>query len=501
MAVEGQRFTKRREASRSRVIKRRSLFDRYSQQLFQLVIMYDVPTEIVDVVFGNLHSYPWEKGLDVQYHEETHGKPHLRACSLVSRSWNAVARRHLFRDIVYSFKRVPPGHSNPENLDSNHPYGKWSPAIGVRWKTFWMFCEFLRTNSDVRRYIIRLKLDAYAARGRARSGGLYDAGDFVPSELFVELIQSLPRLHTLLLYNVVLVDRPPPTLSIRPSLSRLCVSYCAEVGDQINSYRTWSHRNGPETGTSIVECFAKAEVLHLLDFYAEADTMDGTAGPPECTIEMESLILEDLADTRRLAQYLVTNPKLESLRKLTLDAKPASQVAQLLSTVGPQLEELTYAVRFAPGPPDMPIALEDFPNLHILTLGLHFDEASLRFHANPVLEQLVVAYTLHGPVKRYVPHLKEITIHVDLEGAVLSCDSPDQTTIAGQMLWHSFQEALLNIVKQLSLPGISMELRSLNDYLGEEQARDIVGGVFKHLNDSDKILWRDKCDSQWPLLW
>ena len=307
--------------------------------------MRDFPAEIVDLVFESLHPYQWDKGLDVQYHEETHGKPHLRACSLVSRSWNAVARRHLFRNVVYSFKKHPSGDLSPEDPEHWPPHGRWSPEISVRWKTFAMFCKFLRTNPSVRNYIIKLKLDAYAARYLTPRNSLFDSNDFLSSQLFIELIQSLPRLHTLLLYNVVLDGRPPPTLSFRPSLDYLCVSYCAEFGDQVNSYRTWSDRKQPETGIFILECFARTKVLHLLDFFAEVYTMNG-AELPACTIEMETLILEDLGDTKRLAQYLMTSPRLDSLRKLTLDAKPASEVGQLISTVGPQLEELAYVVRF-----------------------------------------------------------------------------------------------------------------------------------------------------------
>ena len=149
----------------------------------------------------------------------------------------------------------------------------------------------------------------------------------------------------------------------------------------------------------------------------------------------------------------------------------------------------------------MLIALKDFPNLRTLKLGLHLDQPSLRLDAGPTLERLIAAYTLHGPVRKLLPHLNEITLHIDIEDAFPQSDGSDQFTIADEMRWHSFQEALLNIVKELSLPGIWIEWRSLNDYfLREEQAHDIISGIFKHLNDNDKILWRDKRDSQWPQL-
>ena len=273
-----------------------------------------------------------------------HGKPDLHSCSLVSRSWNAITRRHLFRDVVYSFKCVPETPTdcgNQGRVSECHPYGRWSPEIPIRYKTFPMFCAFLRGNPAARSCVIRLKLDAFPEPSKTFTSPMYEDKEKIGLDLFTELLHLLPRLKSLRLCNIVLDARliPSPSITL-PSLDELYISY--NTGK--NYERSWEGANREMKMSDILECFAKVKKLHLFDCYDEVRREDGE--PTPCGLELESLVIDCMRYTHSLNQYFAASLAISKLRNLTLEAAPGRCAQELFRVAAPQLEELKYHVRF-----------------------------------------------------------------------------------------------------------------------------------------------------------
>lgn len=122
--------------------------------------------DIVDIVIQELAppDGEWERvGCDAARPKED-----LYAASLVCRSWYSLSRRHIFRNILYSFT---PGeiHSSWETLDT----GRWrrvrrETSYGNEWVYFKEPCkslpnlvEFLRDHPERAVQIQRLSLRCY----------------------------------------------------------------------------------------------------------------------------------------------------------------------------------------------------------------------------------------------------------------------------------------------------------------------------------------------------
>lgn len=319
-----------------------------------------LPAELVDNVLDHLHDDDWYEGLDTRYAGEVRGKPDsdLAVCSLVSRAWNALACRHLFRDVVYSFQRVPQAteaifDANGKYSSSHSQYGRWSAEIDIRYKTFPMFCSFIRTSPAIRPFIRRLKLDGYPEQTGVVLFGQYTLDDCVELELFLELLQSLPQLSFLHLCNVVLDRRPDETLRITAGLSLSClsISYHVERGDVCYWYwRSWPEdADSGERVADILDCFTDVVQLRVLDCGEPDRSLQfKRKRRPFSPLGLQALILgvRSMFVTGTLDHLMRSPPVMASLQSLTLDDSLGWSVAaaDLLRLVGPQLQELRYFV-------------------------------------------------------------------------------------------------------------------------------------------------------------
>ena len=145
--------------------------------------------------------------------------------------------------------------------------------------------------------------------------------------------------------------------------------------------------------------------------------------------------------------------------------------------------------------------MAQYPNLRSFTLGLHLDRKWMLECGENILQSLLQAFTLPGKADDYLAHLQELILHLDLE------HTPGQSLFNEQspnicQLWNSFQEALLNIVTQLHLPGVWIQCRTSNTRFSKCDAstRTMVENHLKVLMDSKRLLWRDATERRWPLM-
>ena len=159
----------------------------------------NIPPELLDHIFSHLHYLDWETSWD----HSAYGKYALDSCTRVCHSWSDVARPHLFRDVVYSFRPVP--YSVALNDDGEYPkdistYECFDSIYkkSARFKTLPMFYAFLQQNAMAQNSIRRLRLDAWP-RG---SSAFFNDHDGVDADIFRDLLQLLPRLRVLHLTTI-----------------------------------------------------------------------------------------------------------------------------------------------------------------------------------------------------------------------------------------------------------------------------------------------------------
>ncbi|GJE88443.1 F-box protein [Phanerochaete sordida] len=154
----------------------------------------DLPPELVTLILEDLYEPPPSTPPD-----EPSDKSNLRACRLVCRSWATLAAEQLFRAIYVSF--CPSVEDAWQMVDGLYPplRGRWMrDHHGKKWplKTLEGFREFFASRDDLRSHVRWVLLRGYTS----------DAWDAdkreVSAQLFVEIVNMLPRLHVLHLTNV-----------------------------------------------------------------------------------------------------------------------------------------------------------------------------------------------------------------------------------------------------------------------------------------------------------
>jgi hypothetical protein len=296
------------------------------------------PPELIDVVFDALHTEDWEES----WNQPLYGKRDLHACSLVSRTWHAVAREHLFRDVVYSFQHIP---RNPE--PENDAYARTSPncwysftdKVSARYKTFPMFCAFVDKSPAVQRSIRHLRLEAWPSSVH----GAFEESDKINTGLFVRLLKTLPSLTTLHLYNIVLSQDPIRNPSVTPpSLCRLFISFKSEL---YGCERTWHDSTFLVKAYRLLACFSRLRELHLRGL------TDGSFRAPngQCelalaSVQARSLVIESAHSTQgTLYHALCRSPLAQTLTSLTFtDAGALAGRSDFVHQVGPHLQRLRY---------------------------------------------------------------------------------------------------------------------------------------------------------------
>ena len=318
-----------------------------------------IPAELVDNILGNLHPNAWEE----QLNDEFRGKQNLHSCSLVSRSWSTVSRRHLFRDVIYSFKRLP--DNPPPDFDTGdyegrdpHPvYGVWlssrvKPRTSletVRYKTFPMFCTFIRKSPAIRQYIRRLRLDAWP------SGSLdgYNDDNQISRDAFVQLLHDLPTLETLSLCNIILSTHLIDTSIPFPRLKKVFITENVDMGsDNEGCKRSWAKFPlNSHSYKDILACFTIVEFEQLrihINGWDESREMPND--PPPCSMQAETLVVSDVGyrGTWDALQYFATSPHLGAVRSLSLGELALDEDDSIQLDM-PNLEELRWKVVFGDG--------------------------------------------------------------------------------------------------------------------------------------------------------
>jgi hypothetical protein len=291
-----------------------------------------LPPELLDDIFSRLHIEGWEHSTG----KVACGKSALNACSLVSRSWNAVAWPHLFRDILYSFRPVP----DDDVPDDNEEYPSTNPLYAnfgagkedARFKTFPMLFAFIQRTPLARNSIQRLRLEAWP-RGASVT---YLDSDNVDAQLLVSLLVSLPRLQVLHLGNVGVTQGPSRVSPlVHPSLKRLFIDSGSGVPDLRRLHFEL------DVGT-ILDCFTALEELYLNPLGLAATCTLAPNSPP---LKIDRLILSSslfLNDT--LQNYLLEARQCQNICSLTLHFVNPGTAPDALASFGSHLEELCFPI-------------------------------------------------------------------------------------------------------------------------------------------------------------
>jgi hypothetical protein len=312
---------------------------------YRMNVIQDLPPELLDIVFSHLYEEDWE----VSWYILGPAKAALDSCTRVCRAWNAVARPHLFRDIVYSFRPNP--YSVLANEDGEYPrddprYAMFDPKYrpDARFKTFPMFFAFVQRSPMAQESIRRLRLEAWP-RG---SSTFYEDHDGVDAKLFSQLLQLLPRLRVLHMANVSIIHGPiyyAPL--VHPSLKRLFI--ICQIGSYIDgSIRQWMDMNV----ATVLDCFAKIDELHLdLPGLPRLMSSIQDAAP----LEMHRLLLGDSQYLDEgLNDYLFSVRNTRGIRYLAFDFVSPDTSPDLLANIGHEIETLRL---------DLPTS-EDFSEYH-----------------------------------------------------------------------------------------------------------------------------------------
>lgn len=183
--------------------------------------MVDIPADVVDEVFRLLRP---PRGPALPAPKAARVKQALHACTLVSRSWRALAQPHLFDDVSYSFMNIR-GDTGALQITGTEARWGWS-SVHLQWlplKTFSAFYDFLRECPALARCVHRLSTVAlFPGHPYEPENGATEA---IPLFSFIGLLQLLPSLQKLSLRELKL-DVPRghrftrPRVAIRSTNSR-----------------------------------------------------------------------------------------------------------------------------------------------------------------------------------------------------------------------------------------------------------------------------------------
>lgn len=275
-------------------------------------------------------------------------KRDLAACTLVSRTWRALAQPILFRDVFYSFMEdtSDAAHRQPGRTDGrwvgSASYSQWLPQ-----KTFGMFLEFLRAAPDLAGCIRRLVL-ASAMRGIVPTAEAIEAGA-VPFAYFVELVQLLPSLRDLGVRELKLKIPAQLRLSAPP------LSALGELDIDNNTTRL-----SAATAAAILACFRTVDTLRMM---CRLSLMDSPLNPYGSAPEPEDVdlvpasrtnvnyVLFGVANSQTYMDALQRSVHLEGVRSLDIMPTPRLWTHQgLIDACSPSLQELSVFVSMDDNP-------------------------------------------------------------------------------------------------------------------------------------------------------
>lgn len=293
-----------------------------------------LPSELLEAILEAL----W-RDLDELPHMKERKRTELSRCSLVCKFWCAPARKLLFRDIVYSFRRVPGGGLARWEALHHDTDGRWGTRLNepetVPYKTLEMFVAFLRTVPDVARAVQRLTLRCYPSEWQRSWGApqaIFSERDRVDPALLASLLHALPNLTQLTTHTVVPAH---PRAFAHPTLKALTILYEAMV---------------PESGDPevVLRCFPMVTELVLRDGGRDTGRWPALAAVGRPPLALHSLRLIELSFLPPgLRGMLTASGTVHALRSLWLEriqetALPAVQV--LLNAVGPSLHCIRYYI-------------------------------------------------------------------------------------------------------------------------------------------------------------
>lgn len=226
-----------------------------------------LPPEIVDIILE--HLCPTDPDARLHCPQSTHD---LSVCSLVNSTWHALVLRHLFRDFAFTYanreSEVASG-SAQYALQPRRPRRPLTPH-----RTLPMLLAFLHHHPDIAKYIRRLRLEYYVGPG--------DMLMWTDGAVLLAVLQAVPQLRDLFLYNVMIVDPPRMDQPLCPPLRSLHLNY----HDQLSYHPVADMNVGILLG-----CFTKVKELELV---GSGNTMerilDSYDGPQ--LLDVGSLVLQ-----------------------------------------------------------------------------------------------------------------------------------------------------------------------------------------------------------------
>ncbi|GJE84971.1 F-box protein [Phanerochaete sordida] len=275
-------------------------------------------------------------------------KKDLAACTLVSRTWRALAQPYLFRDIFYSFMEdaSDPAHRQVGRADGrwigSTSYSQWLPQ-----KTFSMLLDFLRQSPDLACYIRRLVLSS-VVRGIVPTAAAIEAGAVAFAD-FTELLQLLPYLSDLGVREFKLSIPAQLQLPIPP------VPSLAELDMDNNTTRL-----SPATAAAILACFSTVDTLRLMCRLSLMDSpLNSYGSPPEpepvglvpASRTQVNYVLFGAANSQTYMETLKRFVQFEGIRALDIMPTPRLWLHQdLIDACSPSLEELSVFVSMDDNP-------------------------------------------------------------------------------------------------------------------------------------------------------
>lgn len=297
-----------------------------------------LPPELLHTVFSDLH--PAESDWGTSWPKAEESRKDLSACTLVSRSWHAVAFEHLFRDVVFSFRTILNEQDKAIERDSAGG-SRWVEA-STRQRHFWKhlpsktletFLEFLERSPAIRSSIRRLQLARFPLPW-SDYYGKEEWGEVDPA-LLAALVTSLPRLSSLHTSNISFAeprraDHPIPVISLR----NLHIDY--------RIIRT--------TVYNLLSWFGKVDKLTI----GHSQLICGTPRdcPPSVSLDVRSFTISpglNIPTLVAVSELLSQSPHISNLRRVTLIGAPLTKdpdFQQVIHRLGPQLEYIKLVLSY-----------------------------------------------------------------------------------------------------------------------------------------------------------
>ena len=292
--------------------------------------------ELLDLVFKELDAADGQKKFDQK-------RSDLRACTLVSKAWSEPARRNLFSQLSYTFRRPRSEHEAP--WPERPPSQRWGRSASCRGqaeepqKTLDMLRDFLKETPAAAARVRVLYLEVYTVDWKELPRECFhiafSSADHVDPELFVEVLQLLPNLRKLITSNVVLSGAP--SLGNRLNLEYLTISHCPKM-----EHGGWTELSATDVARLLC-CFGKVGDLCVTNVTHLPKAKQLQDYPSLSNLEPTALILDSVRTDHAFITHLLESRVVSSLRDLRIQILAFHQWAfykTIFERVAPQLEKL-----------------------------------------------------------------------------------------------------------------------------------------------------------------